>query len=301
MALLELSGVNKRFGDKLVLQGLDMSVPEGSIYGFVGENGAGKTTTMKMILGLETLDSGVIKIGGVPVKYGQSASQHSIGYLPDVPEYYDYMTSTEYLTLCGKLARIPNIDLSERIHSMLQTVDLPENSRRIHGFSRGMKQRLGIAQALLAHPRLLICDEPTSALDPSGRNDFLNLLESLKQTTTIVFSTHILADVERVCDHVGILNNGSLQTQGRLSELKLQYAKPRIILKFRSKQLANQASEIVGQGSSTTDTKISVPYTGDGEAAMKNVLTLVLDAGLIPLAVERQETSLEDIFMEVVQ
>ncbi|WP_203641231.1 ABC transporter ATP-binding protein [Levilactobacillus andaensis] len=299
MAILDLQRVTKRFGDKQVLKGLDLTVPTGSIFGFVGENGAGKTTTMKLILGLDTLDAGQITVAGQPVRYGRTVANQVVGYLPDVPAYYGYMTPTEYLTLCGRLTGIRQPDLANRITAMLKTVDLPQNKHRIHGFSRGMKQRLGIAQALLNRPQLLICDEPTSALDPNGRSDFLDLLASLRGEMTILFSTHILPDVERISDQVGILHDGVLQVQGDLNALKRQYARPKVQLEFASPEIAQQAVAVIGRPATQVATHVAVPFRGDYATMVEAILKALLAAHVVPLVVDRQETSLEDIFREV--
>ncbi|WP_125764130.1 ABC transporter ATP-binding protein [Companilactobacillus hulinensis] len=299
MAILELHDVSKHFGDKSVLNGLDFSVPEGSIFGFVGENGVGKTTTMKMILGLETIYSGSILIDEKQVHYGDSIANKVVGYLPDVPEYYGYMTPIEYLTLCGRITGMDSGLLKTRINEMLKTVDLPIDKHRIHGFSRGMKQRLGIAQALLNEPKLLICDEPTSALDPIGRSEFLNLLASLRGKTTIVFSTHILTDVERIADRVGILHDGVLKANDSLANLKQQFAKPQIVLTFASKDDATQAGIVLGNNIQIADKKVILNYTGKFETVAEVILSSLLKEHLIPTSMNGQDTTLEDIFMEV--
>lgn len=299
MSVLELHNVKKSFGDKEIIKGLDFSVPKGSIFGFVGENGAGKTTTMRMILGLETIDSGDIEVNEKKVHYGNSLTNRVIGYLPDVPEYYDYMNPSEYLTLCGQLTNIPRKELSQRIKQLLKTVDLPINKKRIGGFSRGMKQRLGIAQALLNQPKLLICDEPTSALDPIGRSDFLDLLASLRGEMTIIFSTHILSDVERISDRVGILDDGVLKVNDTLDNLKNDYAKPRIVLKFDSEKMAQKANISLNQQALQNNVQLTIDYRGSYQESAKVILERLLKAGLVPISMNKQVTSLEDIFMEV--
>ena len=216
MSILELKQVTKRFGSKKVLDNLNLTVPTGSIFGFVGENGAGKTTTMKMILGLEEMTSGEILVNELPVVFGDNQTNLLTGYLPDVPEFYDYMSAQEYLRFCGEITGLSKKQLKEKVPEILSLVGLKLDKRKIKGYSRGMKQRLGIAQALLNDPKLLICDEPTSALDPSGRNDFLEMLANLRGRMTILFSTHILGDVERICDYVGILDQGRLAVSGSL-------------------------------------------------------------------------------------
>ena len=158
MDILHITNLRKRFGDKEVLKGLELSVPEHSIFGFIGKNGAGKTTTMKMVLGLMKPDEGEITVAGEPVTYGQTETNRHIGYLPDVPEYYSFMTAAEYLTFCGEITGMKKDELKARVKELLDVVGLGKEKHRIKGFSRGMKQRLGIAQALLNHPKLLICD-----------------------------------------------------------------------------------------------------------------------------------------------
>ena len=172
MDMLRITDLHKRFGDKKVLCGLNLNVPEHSIFGFIGKNGAGKTTAMKTILGLLQADSGEIFVNGKKVVCGQSTTNQNIGYLPDVPEFYPFMTAREYLHFCGEITQMKKSEYKFRTEELLNLVGLGDEKHRIKGFSRGMKQRLGIAQALLNNPKLLICDEPTSALDPVGRRKF---------------------------------------------------------------------------------------------------------------------------------
>ena len=171
MDMLTLSQVSKSFGSKTIVKDISFSVPKGSVFGFIGQNGAGKTTTMKMILGLLQMDGGEITVNEKKVRYGQNETNRYIGYLPDVPEFYGFMTPKEYLMLCGSITGLSKAESSKRTEELLEMVGLSGANKRIHGFSRGMKQRLGIAQALLNSPKLLICDEPTSALDPVGRKE----------------------------------------------------------------------------------------------------------------------------------
>lgn len=222
MNMLEIRNLKKSFGKKEVIKDVSFSIPENTIYGFVGQNGAGKTTTMKMILGLLKKDAGEIIVNGVDVQYGNTKTNKYIGYLPDVPEFYTYMTPREYLTFAGEISGVEKKVLKDRVEELLELVGLAEENHRIKGFSRGMKQRIGIAQALIQKPKLLICDEPTSALDPVGRKEILEVLVEAKKETTILFSTHILADVERICDEVAFLHNGIIQLQGKVEKLKKQ-------------------------------------------------------------------------------
>ena len=230
MDMLAITNLQKRFGDKSVLKGLDLSVPEHSVFGFIGKNGAGKTTTMKTILGLLKADGGEILVSGEKVVYGQTATNRHIGYLPDVPEFYPFMTAPEYLSFCGEITGMSRIEIKSRSNELLKLVGLGNEKHRIKGFSRGMKQRLGIAQALLNRPKLLICDEPTSALDPVGRKEILDILMAVREQTTVLFSTHILSDVERICTDVAFLNDGVVNIQGKLSDIKSQYRTEEYVL-----------------------------------------------------------------------
>ncbi len=216
--MLEITNLTKRFKDHLVLDHISLNVPDGSIFGFIGSNGAGKTTTMKLILGLLKADEGEIKVNGEPVEFGQSKTNRNIGYLADVPQFYNYLNAKDYLSLCGRISDMPAKTIAARSDDLLNLVGL-STKKRIGSFSRGMKQRLGVASALLNRPKLLICDEPTSALDPVGRKEILDILNQIKGETTILFSTHILSDVERICDHVALLNHAHIVLDGELREL----------------------------------------------------------------------------------
>ena len=163
MEALRIEGLKKKFGETEVIRELSFSVPEHSVFGFIGKNGAGKTTTMKMILGLLKPDAGKIQVFGESVSYGETKTNRFTGYLPAVPEFYSYRTASEYLRLCGEIAGLASGEIRRRSAELLELVGLTDNKKRVGGYSRGMKQRLGIAQALLGNPRLLICDEPTSA------------------------------------------------------------------------------------------------------------------------------------------
>ena len=170
MEMLRITALHKRFGDKEVLNGLELSVPEHSIFGFIGRNGAGKTTTMKTILGLLKADAGEILVNGEKAVYGQTGTNRHIGYLPDVPEFYPFMTAPEYLRFCGEITGMNKTEITGRCEELLQLVGLREEKHRIKGISRGMKQRLGIAQALLNRPKLLICDPGPAAGRPGTDN-----------------------------------------------------------------------------------------------------------------------------------
>lgn len=298
MDMLHITNLSKSFGDKEVLKGLTLSVPEHSIFGFIGKNGSGKTTTMKTVLGLLKPDGGEVSVAGEKVVYGQTATNRHIGYLPDVPEFYSFMTAPEYLSFCGEITGIPKSEVKPRSSELLSLVGLDGETHRIKGFSRGMKQRLGIAQALLNRPKLLICDEPTSALDPVGRKEILDTLFSVREQTTVLFSTHILSDVERICTDVAFLNNGTVNVQGKLSAIKAKYRTKEYLLE------TEQENGIQGllrafNGCRQSDKNQIVFH--EGEHTIFDVLRFVTDQKIPILKVERLEPTLESLFMEVVK
>ena len=311
MEILKLEQVFKSYGSKKVLDNVNISVPKGSIFGFVGKNGAGKTTTMKMILGLEEKTNGQILIDGIPVVFGDNQTNHLTGYLPDVPEFYDYMSAKEYLNFCGEITGISKKKLKRKIPRLLSLVGLTIDKRKIKGYSRGMKQRLGIAQALLNDPMVLICDEPTSALDPSGRNEFLELLVQLKGQMTILFSTHILSDVERICDYVGILNQGKVAVSGSISDLKEKYAKNQIKVELSKKEELDifkkgidrlNAQSVIHDYSIIPKTKSFIlEHNQSYEEIAPTIFQLFEKYQIYPRTINKIDRSLESIFLEVVK
>ena len=297
MSILQITNLQKRFGDKEVLKGLGLSVPEQSIFGFIGQNGAGKTTTMKMILGLMNPDKGEIFVSGEKVRYGQTDTNRHIGYLPDVPEYYDFMTPAEYLTFCGEITGMKNQELKPRVKELLDLVGLGEEKHRIKGFSRGMKQRLGIAQALLSHPKLLICDEPTSALDPVGRKEILDILLAVKEQTTVLFSTHILSDVERICTDIAFLNDGVVTMQGKLADIKAGYRTEKYLIEVEKESDAAGLEAVFSDCKRIGKTQIEFC---EKEHTLFEILQHLTKHKISVLKIERMEPSLESLFMEVV-
>ncbi|WP_034546606.1 ABC transporter ATP-binding protein [Carnobacterium alterfunditum] len=221
--IVEIKGVSKKFGDQEVLRDIHLSIPEHSVFGFIGANGAGKTTLMKCMVGLLPTSAGTITIANEPVIFGGTKSNEQVGYLPDVPEFYPFYNARGYLELCAVITGLPKKEWQSRIDELLDLVGLEDTSALIGSYSRGMKQRLGIAQALLNRPKLLICDEPTSALDPAGRSKILSILEEVKQETTVFFSTHILSDAEQICDSVAMLHEGTIIFQDQLQTLQQKF------------------------------------------------------------------------------
>ena len=298
MDMLHISGLYKKFGDKTVLNGIDLSVPEHSIFGFIGKNGAGKTTTMKMVLGLLGADAGEITVNGEKVVFGETATNKYIGYLPDVPEFYTFMTAAEYLKFCGEISGMDKADIEVRCRELLDLVGLGGEKHRIKGFSRGMKQRLGIAQALLSKPKLLICDEPTSALDPVGRKEILDILLAVREQTTVLFSTHILSDVERICTDVAFLNNGVINIQGKLSDIKTRYRKEEYFLEVENEVNLETLMDAFPLMKKKGNAHL---VFCDNDIAVYDVFRFIADKKISILKMERVEPTLESLFMEVIE
>ena len=296
MDMLRISGLEKRFGDKQVLKGLELTVPEHSIFGFVGKNGAGKTTTMKTVLGLLRVDAGEIWVNGEEVVYGQTATNRHIGYLPDVPMFYPFMTASEYLHFCGEITGLRRAETENRSRELLELVGLAGEKHRIRGFSRGMKQRLGIAQALLNRPKLLICDEPTSALDPVGRKEILDILLAVREQTTVLLSTHILSDVERICTDVAFLDNGVAGLQGPLSQIKTKYRSEAYLLETEREEDTAALLEAFSDTEKIGGNRLTF-Y--EKQNTLHDVLGFAAQRKLSLVKLEKAEPSLESLFMEV--
>lgn len=296
MDVLTIQNLKKSFGSKEVLCGLDLKVPEHSIFGFIGKNGAGKTTTMKAILGLLRPDSGEISVMGERVHFGQTGTNRYIGYLPDVPEFYSYMTPLEYLNLCGEVSGMNKSDIAMRGKELLNLVGLDKERHRIKGFSRGMKQRLGIAQALLNRPKLLICDEPTSALDPIGRKEILDILLAAREQTTVLFSTHILSDVERICTEAAFLSDGKIAMQGTIAELRNKRSSDGFIVETEQKEAVDTLIKVF---SNLKHMEQNVLVFHGSEDQFFTIMQYIAENRIPVQKIERMEPTLESLFLEV--
>jgi ABC-2 type transport system ATP-binding protein len=220
---LEIDRVGKSFGGrrakKVALQDVSVQVGQGEIFGFLGPNGAGKSTLIKLLLGFITPDSGYLAISGK--KVGAQEYRHLIGYLAEVPFFFDHLSARETLMLSARLSGCADLETRKRIPLLLERVNLSEATHvRVKELSKGMKQRLGMANALIHDPEILIFDEPMSGLDPMGRHLFKKFITELKeQGKTVFFSSHILNDIQELCHKIGILNRGRLLYRGQHTEL----------------------------------------------------------------------------------
>lgn len=303
---IRCQGLSKRFGEVEALKSLNLEIPTGTVFGFVGRNGAGKTTTIRLLTGLAHPTQGSAWISGVETTNGDSIAREQFGYLPQAPAFYNWMTPFEYLDYTGRLYHLPPAERRLRIDELLEMVELQSaGSRRIGGFSGGMIQRLGIAQALIHQPPVLLLDEPTSALDPAGRYEVLNLIDTLRGQVTVFVSSHILQDVERVCDTIGIIHKGDLILVAERGELLDKYPVNVVELDINQTSLALQdtfvtsleaqpwVSSLTKEGSKI---RITVSNLDQGK---QSLLPFTVEQGIVLEKYEWVRPSLEEIFLKI--
>ncbi|OPY28479.1 MAG: Trehalose/maltose import ATP-binding protein MalK [Methanocella sp. PtaU1.Bin125] len=301
--------LTKSYNGKPVLKSLDLKVPKHSIFGFLGPNGAGKTTTIKLILGLIRPTSGSCAAFGMDTVGNSIKIRHRIGYLAQDPRYYEYMTARETLRFTAKFFyEGPRDEIEARIEDTLKLVAIDDKADRpIKGFSGGERQRLGIAQAYINHPELLILDEPAASLDPMGRRDVLELMSKIRSETTIFYSTHILDDVQKVSDIVAILNHGELVAQAPIEQLlagkgSISY---RVVVKGDAASARAKITQMpwvsaVNAAGQNGHTALLVSVTDDGQAE-DSLLETILSSGVKVIEFGRKKQDLEDVFMDLVE
>ncbi len=300
-------GLVKRYGDVTALDGLNLAVPRGSIFGFLGPNGAGKTTAIRLLTGLAHPTAGSASVAGFDVGDDCNAMRQRISYLDQQPHFYDWMRGRELLEFVGELFGLSGNTLRSRVDDVLQLTGLTDAARRkIGGYSGGMRQRLGLAQALINQPEVLFLDEPVSSLDPAGRHDLLQIIDGLRGQATVFMSSHILADIERVCDRVAIINHGHLVVESSVSELQSQYALPIFVLQFERADdsgipsLGERLRQVPGVTNVTHERDEMRVSTDDPAGASAALLRLVVSSGISLVRFERVRPSLEDIFLRLV-
>jgi ABC-2 type transport system ATP-binding protein len=300
-------GLTKRYGDIVALDRLDLDVPAGSIFGFLGPNGAGKTTTLRLLTGLGRPTAGTASVDGIDAMSGGRELKRRIGCLDQDPRFYSWLNGRELLTLVGRCYALDARKLRGRVDEVLSLIGLAEAAdRRIGCYSGGMRQRLGVGQAVLSRPAVLFLDEPASALDPAGRRDVLELIGGLRGTMTVVMSTHILSDVERICDRVGILDRGRLVTEGPMEELLERHAQPIFELDPEPSQAGAVASLVRALQAAAWVRDVREEHgvlrvvVDDAATASKAILPLVGSADVSLSRFERVRPSLEDVFLRVV-
>ena len=297
-------GLTKRFGDILAVDGIDLEVKEKRVFGFLGPNGAGKTTTIRILCGLIRPTAGTACVAGVDVCQKSIESRRSIGYLPENPVFYGWMTGEETLIFLGHLFGMRGDELRDRVDELLRISGLEEARRRpVSTYSKGMQQRLGIAQALINKPEVIFLDEPCSGLDPVGRVEVLRVIREIGEESTVFMSSHILSDVERVSDEVAILDKGKILVHSSMDELRRKYTQPIFRIVFDRKP-SRFLSEVEGQawfsGAEEEAPGSLKIFVTDFESAARQlpVLASMDDATLLSYQVS--SPTLEDIFVRLV-
>ena len=290
--MIETRGLSKDYGGTLALDSVDFHVARGSIYGLVGPNGAGKTTLLGVLAGLRQATAGSINIDTT-----------NVGVLPDTPLFDQWLTAREVVDLSLQMSTGRN-DM-DRVDDMLEQAGIAEAAdRAVGGFSRGMLQRLGLAASLVAEPELVMFDEPCSALDPFGRREVLDLIARLRGDATVVFSSHILADVQEVCDTVGILRQGDLVFEGPLEQLLVGRAQPRYLVRVRPPldAVVARLNQVAWVEEVTVVGPEQIRVAGASLEAMEEDLVPALAAaGAHVVSLAPEAPSLEDVFLELVQ
>ncbi len=297
--MLEIKNLHKSYKDLKVLDGLNMFIQKGDIYGFLGKNGCGKTTTMNIICNLIPKDDGEIILGE------DGTNKVKIGYLPETPSLYDYMNGYEYLGYIAYCSHFEG-DVEKRIGAVLALTGMTEGAkRRIKGYSRGMNQRLGIAAAIFNKPELLILDEPTSALDPEGRAEVMNIIRNLSDAgTTIILCTHILNDVERVANRVGILTNGKLAVEGKIDEVIRSYGSDSVEIQLTEPD--EETIKLIRNAPFVTKleyfekTGLVVLDVGDAKSGMAETLKLIAENSIHVSEIKLSHPTLEQVYMSIV-
>jgi ABC-2 type transport system ATP-binding protein len=308
--VIHTHGLTRSYGDVEALKSLDLRVLRNSIFGFLGPNGAGKTTAIKLLLDLIRPTGGTAEIFGLDIGRDSVAIRDRIGYLPQEPRYYDHMTARQTLRFAARFSfKGPRDEMEKRIGETLDLVGLEDKADRpVKSFSGGERQRLGIAQAQVHYPDLLILDEPAASLDPIGRRDVLAVMERLRRHTTVFYCTHILDDVQRVSDTVAILNQGELVAQGPIEELLagdegIAYT---VALKGDAEsarqRISSQAWVTGIHSTSRNGTTIWTVSVADDDAAQSQLLRLLLaDERMVVTGFGRKEYQLEEVFVSLVE
>jgi ABC-2 type transport system ATP-binding protein len=293
----EYRGVFKRDGFR-ALDGVSLDVPRGSIFGFLGPNGAGKTTTINILLGIVYPTSGRGQVLGLPL--GHIEGKRRIGFLPEKFQFHDFLTATEFLDLHGRFHSLDKRTRKERIERELVRVGLIERRHsKLREFSKGMQQRIGLAQALINDPDLVILDEPTSALDPLGRRDVRRIVNDLKaEGKTVFLNSHLLSEIEMTCDTVAIVNRGRIVRQGSMEELLKTQARVELQLQQKSPEVAAALQRIALNVSANTTT-ITVDLASEDD--IPRVVEEAVKAGGKVIAVTPYRMSLEELFVRTVE
>ncbi|USK35278.1 ABC transporter ATP-binding protein [Bacillus sp. F19] len=293
--MISTTNLSKVIKKKTIVDSLDMKIEKGEIYGFLGPNGAGKTTTIKMLLGLMKPTGGTIELFGLNAADHQLESLRKMGSLVESPSYYGHLTARENLETIRKILQVQK----SRIDEVLSIVRLTNDSNRpVKGFSLGMKQRLGIASAILGNPELLILDEPTNGLDPSGIHEMRDLIKRLPKDygMTVLISSHLLSEIDQMATKVGIISNGKMIFQDSISKLK---SKAKVQMIIRTGNSVRAASLLLSNGQTAELSGDSVILRDVTDSRIAQVIALLVKSGIEVYRVEEKRKSLEEIFLDL--
>jgi ABC-2 type transport system ATP-binding protein len=293
---IETRGLTRRFGAQTAVDGIDLHVPRGAVYGFLGPNGAGKTTTIRLLLGLLRPSSGSILLNGESITEGRPEMMRAVGALVETPSLYPHLTGYENLEVTRRMRDLPERCVPE---ALLFFGLAEDGDRPVRTYSLGMRQRLGLALAWLGRPELLLLDEPANGLDPAGIRELRERLRQLarEHNVTVFLSSHVLNEVEQVADLIGIVGRGRLLFEGRLNELQ-RYQAPLVAVTDRSKDAADLLASRGWRVLEASSDSVSVQISSEANAAEVN--RCLLEHGIQVFRLERQQETLEDLFLRLV-
>jgi ABC-2 type transport system ATP-binding protein len=303
--------LTKIYGGKVIaVNDMNLSVPKGSIYGLLGPNGAGKTTTLKLLLGLQRPTAGRAEVFGTSCGPNAVAVRGMVGYLPTHPKLPGNLRPVEYLDLLGQLCRLPKQVRKPRLTSLLRAVGLlGATDQRISTFSTGMCTRLGIAASLVADPPLLLWDEPTAGLDPAARRFTLDLIREMGKTRTVVVATHILSDIDQICDHVGVMHEGRMIFSGSMQDMKRRLQRDNVNFELEGtpediQRLAGEAGAVEGVQASVGDSQTLVVNLVDKQSRARGLAEVLrlIDSAEVPLrAIHSDRNDTEEAYLQLLQ
>ncbi|MBQ4536901.1 MAG: ABC transporter ATP-binding protein [Lachnospiraceae bacterium] len=302
--MLYINDLTKQYGNFTAVNHLTLHIPEGDLFGFVGPNGAGKTTTIRIVCGLLKASGGTVQIGGTNAKIGSQEMKRMIGYVPDFFGVYDNLKVTEYMDMYGSMYSMNSRDIAKLTDDLLELVNLSDKKDfYVDTLSRGMKQRLCVARALLHNPKLLILDEPSSGLDPRARVEMKELLKNLHSMgKTIIISSHILSELSEMCNSIGIMNRGQLITAGRIEDIMKQIADgKKIIIRVETgmEKAVRLMQEYAGvRVESVRENELIISYSGTDEQVCKLIGNMIQNE-IVLTGFNREEGNLESLFMQL--
>ena len=295
---IEVTNLSKYYGEQAAVRDITFSVGKGEIVGFLGPNGAGKSTTMKIITGFIPSTSGEVKVCGLPVDVDSLDTRQLIGYLPEHNPLYLDMYVKEYLEFVGKIYKVSNV--RDRVSDMVKAVGLEiEQNKKIGALSKGYRQRVGLAQAIIHDPQVLILDEPTSGLDPNQLAEIRELIKKIGKQKTVMLSTHIMQEVEAICDRVVIINKGQIVADDKASILQIEKGHQTVYVEFEGTVSKNQLAKI-SQVAKVEAFDKGWLLEGNGEEDLRKVIAQFAQTNnLLVLTLRTEEKTLEEVFKEL--